>query len=164
MYNFFAKNGTTVAMLTALAVTLIFIISAVTGMSSDGYAVGTDLAGMGKEKVAQMGYFDIGLSLTIFLLVSSLILLVIFGVWTLIKFPKALKSTIIFSGLLLGLFFALYATATKESTGKLGRALEEFQISDSVNSFVTAGLWSMIIMSLGAVLIMVAMEVRNMFK
>ena len=60
MYNFFAKNGTTVAMLTALAVTLIFIISAVTGMSSDGYAVGTDLAGMGKEKVAQMGNIDLG--------------------------------------------------------------------------------------------------------
>ncbi len=164
MYKFFAKNGTTVAMLAGVLVTVIFLVSAILGMSGDGYAVGTDLAGMGKEKVAQMGYFDIGLMLTILLLVISLILLVFFGAVTLMKFPKSLKSTLVFSGLLLGLFFAFYFTATKETAGKLGHALQEFQISDSVNSFVTAGLWSMIILCIGALVIMVGMEVRNMFK
>lgn len=164
MYKFFAKNGTTVAMLAGVFVTVIFLVSAILGMSGDGYAVGTDLAGMGKEKVAQMGYFDLGLMLTILLLVISLVLLVIFGVVTLMKFPKSLKSTLVFSGLLMGLFAAFYFTATKETSGKLGHVLQEFNISDSVNSFVTAGLWSMIILCVGALVVMVGMEVRNMFK
>ncbi len=164
MYNFFATNGTTVAMLTGVFVTLVFLISAVVGMSSDGYAVGTDLAGLGKEKVAQMGYFDIGLILTIFLLAISVVLLVIFGVWTIMKFPKSLKSTLIFSGLLFGLFLVLYFTATKETTGKLGHVIQEFKISDGVNNFISAGLWSMIILCFGALLTMVGMEIRNMFK
>lgn len=164
MYKFFAKNGTTVAMLAGVFVTLVFLIAAVSGMAADGYAVGTDLAGMGKEKVAQMGYFDIGLILTILLLAISIVLLVIFGIWTIMKFPKSLKSTLIFSGLLFGLFLVLYFTATKETTGKLGHVIQEFKISDSVNNFISAGLWSMIILCFGALLTMVGMEIRNMFK
>ncbi|MBK8700833.1 MAG: hypothetical protein IPN29_15325 [Saprospiraceae bacterium] len=164
MYKYLAKNGTSIAMLVGSAVTLIFLLAAIIGLGNDGYAVGTDLASLGKEKVAQMNYFDVGLYLTIGLMVVSIISLLVFGVITMMKFPKTLKSTLIFSGLLLGLFFVLFFTATKENTGKLGRTLQEFQITDGVNSFVTAGLWSMIILCLGALLIMVAAEVKNMFK
>ena len=88
----------------------------------------------------------------------------LFGVWTIIKFPKSLKSTLIFSGLLFGLFLVLYFTATKETTGRLGHVIQEFKISDGVNNFISAGLWSMIILCVGALVMMVGMEIRNMFK
>lgn len=164
MYNYFAKNGPTIAMLVGTGITIIFLVAAVIGMGADGYDVGADLAGQGREKVMQMNYFDTGLILTLILLAISLVLYLIFGVWTIMKFPKSLKSTLISSGLIAGVFLALYFTATRETTGKLAAKLDEFQISDGVNRFVSAGLWLMIILSVVAILLMIAMEVRNMFK
>ena len=123
-------------------------------MSGDGYAVGTDLAGLGKDKVAQMDYFDIGLMLTIFLLVISVVLLVLFGVWTIIKFPKSLKSTLIFRDFYLDSFSSYILPLPKKPQEDWGHVIQEFKISDGVNNFISAGLWSMIILC-GALVMMV---------
>lgn len=163
MYKFLTKNGTFVAFGVGVLVTLAFIISAVTGLKADGYDAGTDLTTM-KDKFADMGYFNIGLYLTLFLLVVCIVALVLFMIVDVFKFPKQTVKGIIGFVALVAIFFIIKAVAQVETGPLWSRLAGEFNITDGVSKTISAGIWTTILLLVGATLTMILSELRNFFK
>ena len=69
--------------------TIAIMASALAGLGADGYDASTDLVGLGKEKIPAMQYFDLGLYLTLALLVVCVIALFAFMILDIFKFPKS---------------------------------------------------------------------------
>ncbi|MCB0646833.1 MAG: hypothetical protein KDC49_09220 [Saprospiraceae bacterium] len=163
MYKFLTKNGTFVAFGVGVLVTLAFIISAITGLKADGYDAGTDLTTM-KDKFEGMGYFNIGLYLTLFLLAVCVIALLLFMVVDVFKFPKQTLKGIIGFVALIVIFFIIKAVAKVEVGPLWSRLSEDFSVTDGISKTISAGIWITILLLAGATLTMILSELRNFFK
>jgi len=165
MYKFLTKNGQAIALGLGVLVVAIFLGSALSGMSSAGYDVGTDLNKLSAEQKADIGFFNPGIALTVFMAgLAAFLALVVFGIMDLVKFPKsALKFGV---GLiaLLAIFFILYSTSSGEGTGKLAMLIDKFDVTPRVSKFISAGIWTTIGLAAAAAGIMVLAEIRNIFK
>jgi len=112
MYKFLTKNGQLLAILLGVAVVAIFLITVFTGLDGAGYSVGDDLNQIMKdapegEKPA-FDFFNLGLGLTIGLIVIAFIAALIFGLWQLSDNVSKLISGGIWTTLmLLGGAFAI---------------------------------------------------------
>jgi len=164
MYKLLTKYGQTGALLIGIAITAIFLITALSGLSSAGYDMGTDLNALDDEAKAAIGFFDAGLWLTIILAVIAIALaFVVFGVWDLIKYPKQAIKFLIGFVVLLGIFFILYSTASAEVVGFEDKMMEN-EITPGISKFISAGIWTTIGLGGAAFLAMVLSEIRNAFK
>lgn len=163
MYKFLTKNGTFAAFSVGLLVTLAFLISAITGLSSDGFDAGTDLTTM-KDKFSTMGYFNVGLYLTIALLVICIATLVIFMIVDIFKFPKETIKGIIGFVALIVIFFIIKSIAKVEEGPLWTRLASDFNITDGVSKTISAGIWITVLLMAAAALTMIISELRNFFK
>ena len=164
MYKLLTKYGQTGALLVGVAVTAIFLITVMTGLSSAGYDMGTDLNALDDEAKAAIGFFDAGLWLSIILAVIAIVLaFVIFGVWDLIKYPKQAIKFLIGFVVLLVIFFILYSSANPEVVGFEDKMMEN-KITPNISKFISAGIWTTIGLGSVAFLAMVLSEIRNAFK
>ncbi len=165
MYKFLTKNGQALAFGLGGLVVAIFLITALTGLSSAGYEVGTDLNKLSADQKAGMNFFNIGIGLTVFMAaLAGFLALVVFGITDLMKFPKSAIKFGIGLLALLAVFFVLYSTASGEATGSLARIIDKFNVTDGVSKFISAGIWTTIGLALSAAGIMFVAEIRNMFK
>jgi len=134
------------------------------GLSSAGYDMGTDLNALDDEAKAAIGFFDAGLWLTIILAVIAIVLaFVVFGVWDLIKYPKQAIKFLIGFIVLVVIFFILYKSANPEVIGFEDKMIEN-KITDNISQFISAGIWTTIGLGSLAFLAMVLSEIRNAFK
>ena len=165
MYKFLTNHGTFAAFGIGVVLTLAFLVSAITGLGADGYDAGTDLVGLGKEKIPGMGYFNVGLYLTLALLGATILALLVFMVVDVFKFPKATIKGLIGFAALVVIFFVLRAVAKVEVGPMWDRfASSEFNITDGISKTITAGIWVTLLLMASAALIMIVAEVRNFFK
>ena len=164
MYNFLVKKGTTISFLVGLVVIAIFLIMAVSGLSSAGYDTGTDLVAQGKEAMSDMNFFNPGIAMTLGLIIIAVLAMLAFGVIGLIKFPKqGMRSIMVFGGLVI-LFFILRAIAPDDIGAKMAELREEFQISDGISSFINGGILTTLVLIGFAAVAMIFFEIRNAFK
>ncbi len=164
MYKLLTKYGQTGALLVGVAVTAIFLITVMTGLSNAGYDMSTDLNDLDAEAKAAIGFFNPGLALTIALAVIAVVLaFVVFGIWDLIKYPKSAIKFLIGFVVLLVIFFGLYASANPEVVGFEEKMMEN-DITDGISKFISAGIWTTIGLLTIAFLAMVLSEIRNAFK
>lgn len=164
MYKLLTKYGQTGALLVGILVTAIFLITVMSGLSSAGYDMGTDLNALDDEAKAAIGFFDAGLWLTIILAVIAIVLaFVVFGVWDLIKYPKQAIKFLIGFVVLLVLFFILYSSASPEVVGFEDKMMEN-DITPNISKFISAGIWTTIGLGGLAFLAMILSEIRNAFK
>ncbi len=164
MYKLLTKYGQTGALLVGIAVTAIFLITVMSGLSSAGYDMGTDLNALDDEAKAAIGFFNTGLWLTIVLAVIAIALaFVVFGVWDLIKYPKQAIKFLIGFVVLLVIFFILYSSANPEVVGFEDKMIEN-DITPGISKFISAGIWTTIGLGSLAFLAMVLSEIRNAFK
>ena len=164
MYKLLTKYGQTGALLVGIAVTAIFLITVMSGLSSAGYDMGTDLNALDDEAKAAIGFFDAGLWLTIVLAVIAIALaFIVFGVWDLIKYPKQAIKFLIGFVVLIILFFILYSSANPEVIGFEDKMMEN-DITPGISKFISAGIWTTIGLGSLAFLAMVLSEIRNAFK
>lgn len=163
MYKFLTKNGTFLAFGVGVIVTIAFLVSAMSGLSADGYDAGTDLTAM-KDKFTTMGYFNLGLYLTIVLLVICIAVLVVFMVVDIFKFPKEMIKGMIGFAALIVVFLILNATVKAETGPLWTRLSTEFGITEGISKTISAGIWITIILMAAAALTMIISEFRNFFK
>ena len=157
MYKFLIKNGQGIALGVGIAVVAIFLISVMTGLSGAGYDMSTDLNKLTSEQKADIGFFNLGLGLTIALVVIALVLaFVVFGLADLIKFPKSAMKIGLGFVVLAVIFFIVYSTASGEATGDLGETLDKFQITPNVSKFISAGMFTtigLLVLSVAAIVL-----------
>jgi len=166
MYKFLTKNGQLLAILLGVAVVAIFLITVFTGLDGAGYSVGDDLNQIMKdapegEKPA-FDFFNLGLGLTIGLIVIAFIAALIFGLWQLITSPKQSLKGILAVVAIAAIFFAFYSTGVAE-VAKEG-LLDKHGVSDNVSKLISGGIWTTLMLLGGAFAIMILSEVRNLFK
>ncbi|MBX2814758.1 MAG: hypothetical protein KTR24_02125 [Saprospiraceae bacterium] len=156
MYKLFTKHGQLFAFGIALLVIVLFLVQVLGGI--DGFN------GLAKEDRGSTTIFDMGLQLTIGLLIICAVVAVLFGIYQMVTNPKAAIKGIAALVILGVLFFALYSSSEAETTGIVGNAAEEFKVSDGSSKIISAGLKSTLILAGLAAAAFVVSEVRNFFK
>lgn len=164
MYKLLTKHGQTGALLVGIAVTAIFLITVLSGLSAAGYDMGTDLNDLDDETIAAIGFFDVGLALTMILAVIAIVLaFFVFGIWDLIKYPKSAIKFLIGFVVLLIVFYVIYASANPEVVGFEDKMMEN-KITEGISKFISAGVWTAIGLCAIAFVGMLLSEVVNAFK
>lgn len=165
MYQLLAKKGQLFAIGTGVLFVVIFLGSVFSGLSSSGYTVGDDLNAIMKANPDQtFSFFDIGLQLTIALIIIGLVAAVLFGLYQLISAPKQSMKGIIGILVIVGLFFALYSAAGTDADTILGKTLQKFSISDNVSKLISGGILTTLILGGISLVSMVLFEIYNLFK
>ena len=161
MYNFLVKNGTAVAMGVGTAITLLFVISVLTGLSGAGYDTSTDLL---EVDYKSLGAFDLGIYLTAFLSLIAILFMLGGIIIDLVKNRKSSMKMILGVVALIVLFIILYSTASFDTGGKWDYLNSEFGVGEGASKFISAGIWTTGLLLIVSILAIAISEVRNFFK
>lgn len=165
MYSLLAKRGQLFAILLGVAVVVIFLGSVIGGLSGAGYNMGTDLVQVLKNDPAQkFTFFDIGLYLTIGLVIVAAVLALLFGLYQMLTNIKGSMTGIISLAVIAAIFFGFYSSAPDDLTGAIAPVLQQFDISAGISKFISGSLWTTIIMAVLSLAAMILLEIWNMFK
>lgn len=156
MYTTLTKYGQLIAFAIAAIIIVVFLAQVNSGLDS--------FSGLAKEDRGSTTIFDLGLKLTLGLLVICAIVAVLWGIFHMVTNPKGAIKGILALVVLGVLFFALYTTSEAETTGVVGNAAEQFKVSENDSKIISAGLKSTLILSGLAAAAFVVSEVRNFFK
>ena len=165
MYKFLTKNGQSLALGLGVLVIAIFLISIYSGFSSMGYDMSTDLNKLTDAEQANIGFFDSGIALTVAMIIIAFALaFVVFGIFDLVKFPKnAIKFAIGVLGLAI-VFYALYATSSFDTGGRLAKLNEDFEITPTISKFISGGIKTTLGLLGFSVIAVVVGELWALFK
>ena len=156
MYKFLTKNGQILAFGIGVLVVALFLISVTGGIG--------DFNMLAKEDKGTTTIFDLGLQLTIALLIICAIAAVLFGFYHLITNPKGAIKLIIGLVVLGALFFILLSTSEPETTGIVAAATEKHNVEPNESKLVSAMIKSTLGLGVIAILAFVVAEIRNFFK
>ncbi|MEE9438912.1 MAG: hypothetical protein V3V14_07930 [Saprospiraceae bacterium] len=141
MYKFLIKKGPTLALGLGATVIAIYLISIYSGFNGGPYDMSTDLAKLSDTQLADVTYFDSGIKITVLLVsIAFLLAFVVFGIRSLIMYPKSAIKFLVGFLALAGVFFALYSMADVETIGSLGMSHEKFNITDNISKFISGGI------------------------
>lgn len=156
MYKFLSKNGQLLAFGLGALLSIIFIVSWLSGNAA--------LQAMPKEEQPTTGIFDAGLLGSAFLFIAAAFAALVFGVLqTATNFKGSLKG-IIGVGVLVAVFLVSYATSSVETTGMVADAAKKMGTSDNTVKLIGAGLNTTIILAIVTLASLVISEIRNFFK
>jgi hypothetical protein len=161
MYNFLVKNGTALAMGIGTLVTILFIASVAIGLSSSGYDTSTDLLTVDYKSITA---FNLGIYLTSLLALIAILLMLGGVVWDLIRNRKSSMKMVVGILSLVVIFVVLYVTAKYDTGGRWDYLNNEFKVGESASKFITAGIWTTVILLIISTLAILVSEVRNFFK
>ena len=164
MYSFLTKHGQTAALGLGVLCIAIFLITTLSGISSAGYDMSTDLNALPDDAKDGIFFFNPGIRLTVFLVVACFVLALAFGLLNFVKFPKASMKAAIGLVAILVIFGILYATSSMESAGKLGMLHDKFSVSEGTSKFISGGIKTTVGLSIVAFFVMIGFEIRNLFK
>lgn len=161
MYNFLVKNGTALAMGIGTLVTILFIASVALGLSSSGYDTSTDLLTVDYKSITA---FNLGIYLTSLLALIAILLMLGGVVWDLFRNRKSSMKMVVGILALIIIFVVLYVTAKYDTGGRWDYLNNEFKVGESASKFITAGIWTTVILLIVSTLAILVSEVRNFFK
>lgn len=143
-YKTLAKNGQTVAFgAGALLIIIFFLINVTAGLDS------------ALNFIIWAG---------IILLVLTIVVLVGYALYQIIRDPKDSVKGLIGMGALLVLFLILYLVTTPDTGGKIGELREEFNITDNLMKAISSGILTTFILAVLGIGAFLYSEVRNLFK
>lgn len=156
MYQFLSKYGQLCAFGLGLLISVIYFTQVFTGL--DGFNA------LSKEAQLGTGIFNFGLSASIGLAVLCVLTIASFGLLYFFRNPsKAIRGILPF--LLIGvLAVILFMFSQAEQSGPMMELAQRFELTPNVEKFISAGLWTSLIMFGAAILFLAAMEVRNLFN
>lgn len=165
MYKFLTKNGQSLALGLGVLVIAIFLINIYSGFSSAGYDMSTDLNKLSDAEQADISFFNTGIWLTRAMIILAFVLaFVVFGIADLIKFPKnAIKFAIGVLGLAI-VFYALYASSSFDTGGRLAKLNDDFDITPTISKFISGGIKTTLGLLGFSALAIIAGEVWALFK
>ncbi|MCB0665790.1 MAG: hypothetical protein KDC80_08215 [Saprospiraceae bacterium] len=156
MYKLLTKHGQLAAFGLGLLVIIIFMVSVMSGI--EGFDA------LSKEDQYNSTIFDMGLKLTLVLLVVCAVAAILFAIYQMITNPKAALKGMVALVVLVILFFVLYSMSVAETSGPVAEAAEEFGLTDNQSRMVSAGINSTLLLGGVAVAAFIISEIRNLFK
>ena len=156
MYKMLTKHGQLAAFGLGLLVIIIFLVSVLSGI--DGFNA------LAKEDQYSSTIFDMGIRLTVILLVVCTIVAILFAIYQMITNPKGAIKGIVALVVLAIAFAVLYSMSVPETTGPVAESVEEFGLTETQSKMVSAGIKSTLILGGLAVAAFVFSEIRNLFK
>ena len=158
MYKFLINKGQTVAFVLGAGVSILFAIVIYMGIKDRG------LAEMSIDSLVKTDIFNFGIQASIGLILLAVLILVIFAVRGLFTNFRGSLKVILGLGVIVGLFGIFYAISTPDKGGILGRLAQEFNITDGISKFISAGIKTTLTLLVLALVIWVFSELRNAFK
>ncbi len=164
MYRLLTNKGQLFAIILGVLVVVIFLGSVFSGLSNAGYTMGDDLNAIMKTTDQTFDFFDLGLQLTLVLIVIGLLSAVLFGLYQLISAPKQSIKGIIGMAVIAILFFALYSTAGTDVDSVIGDVIAKFGVTDNTSKLISGGIMTTLILLGLSLASMLLFEVYNLFK
>jgi hypothetical protein len=164
MYNFLIKHGQLIALAVGALGIVVFLINALSGLSSMGIDYSTNLYDLDKEVVSQINGFNFGLYLAIVLIIIAAAAWVLFGIYRLASHPASALKGIIPFALIVVLFIILYASSTAETTGRIWETAQQFNITEGISKLISGALWTAVGLIGVALLALLFSEIRNALK
>ena len=153
------------AILLGVLVVVVYLATVISGLGSSGYSLSDDLNQIMKNNPdQQFSFFNIGLGLTVLMIVLCFVFAVLFGIWQLVTNPKGSVKAIISVVAIIAVFFAMYSMADSDANSAIAITLQKFNLTDNTSKLISGGLWSTIILAVLALGAMVVFEVYNLFK
>lgn len=162
MYQLLTKHGSVFALALGAIVSIGALLMIFSGL--DGFNALT------KETKATTDIFNFGIYGAVFLIGLAALAAVGFGIFQLATNPKGSIKVLAGIAVLALVFFIGYMLSTEDAGPKTALAIQEYKdgikggISEGSSKLVSAGIWTTLLLIGGGVLILVASEVRNIFK
>lgn len=165
MYSLLAKKGQLFAILLGVGVVVIYLATVIGGIGSAGYDMSSDLNQVLKNNPDQsFDFFNVGLQLTIGLVVIAAAAAVFFGLYQMISSPKDSLKGIIGVAVIAAVFFGLYSSADADTASAIGNTIQKFKISENVSKLISGGILTTGILAGVSLVAMVLFEIYNIFK
>jgi hypothetical protein len=163
LYNILLKNGDAIAVGFSALMFILFALSVYLGSQSAGYDLST-LTDMPDK--SNVNIFNVGL-VTVIVLGFIAIILTIFGiVWDIIKNFKTGAKSVLGFGAIIVAFLAFYFTSSHDSGGRFEAywSKDPFYITENLSKFISAGLYTLIVLTFVSFLLILFYEVKSFFK
>ncbi|HKK88334.1 MAG TPA: hypothetical protein VJ917_05750 [Saprospiraceae bacterium] len=135
MYELLSKKGLLFAFLLGLAVVLLFYVPVLTGVDA--------FNALPEEEQTNTSIFDLGLWLTIILVVIAALAIIGFSILSIAKDIKGSLRGLVGLGVILLIFIIGYAmTGTPDEGTRLASVIERFQVSISDQQIINGALFS----------------------
>ncbi|MEL7120614.1 MAG: hypothetical protein AAFO07_14270 [Bacteroidota bacterium] len=157
MYNFLVRNGQAVAFLLGVAITVIFLISVVSGISAFNM--------LPEDQQDQTSIFDVGLYGAIVLVIVAAIGMLVFGLFQIATNLKGSVKGLIGLAVLVIIFIVAYTSANGVPEGAVAAAADKAGgLSPGNLKFIGGAITTTLILIGIAALAFVFSEIRNFFK
>lgn len=157
MYKFLTKNGQTISFMVGLAITVIFLGTVFSGLEEFNML---DPKTTGRNS----DLFNIGINAAVALVVICAIGMIVFILLNIVTNIKGNIKLLIGIGVIGTLFFVMFGGATYESTGPIAERLTKYSITNGQNGFIVGGIWTALILTIGAFASFIILEILNFFK
>lgn len=166
LYRFFASKGQMFGFLLGIALVALTLISVISGIDGAGYEIGTDFNKMMKTEgnTETFDFFNLVAYIPPILVILIIAIMVLFGIIQLVKNPKGSVKILAGLAIVAVLAFIFYSSAVSETDGKVGFLLDKFEVGTTASKMISAGIKTVLTLLGGAVVLMVASEIRNLFK
>jgi len=164
LYTFLSAKGQLGALILGVLASAIAIGSIYSGIKSN-YSLSTDLVPIMKaDPTLTFDFFNPAISIVIALVVIAAALMLLFGIFGILKNPKGSLKAIIGLAALIILFFVFYATSTSGMESGLADLLGEFDVSENVSKYISGGIKTAVWGGIIAFVAAAVMEILNLFK
>lgn len=163
LYNYLVKDGDAIAVGLSGVLFVIFALSVYFGAQSGGYSLGS-LTDMPDK--SNINCFNSGLWMMIILGIIA-ILLMVFGIfWDLFKNFKSGSKSIFGFGALVIAFIVLYYTSSYDTGGRYDAywSNPEFHLNKGISKAISAGLYSLMGLTVVAFALILFYEIKSFFK
>ncbi len=157
MYNFLAKNGQALAFGVGALLTVIFLLSAFSGLEQFNM--------QSREDQWTTNIFNIGFYAAIILTVLCLVAAVVFGLLQMAGSPKSALRGLIGIAALLGIFFLIYSSVDPSAAPADVQAVEkQFEVTAQQSKFISGSIITTAVLAGIALVTFLVFEVINLFK
>jgi len=158
MYKFLTKNGQTMSFMVGLVITVIFLVMVFSGLEQFNTLDP-------KTTARESNLFNFGINAAVGLVVLCAIGMIAFVLLNIVTNLKGNIKLLIGLGVIGVLFFVMFGGATYEAAGTpIGDRLAEYAITDGQNGFIVGGIWTALILTVGAFASFIILEILNFFK
>ncbi len=158
-YNFLSRKGVAVAFGAVVVVFIIALIPIITGLSEFS-EIPTERQAFAPEG----GIFQAGIWIAIALLALAVVTTLLLSLTQIASNPKEAKKGLISFGVIVILFGAFFAMTNSEVSGSLGATIETFNVTETIFKVISGGIQLALLMLVGAVAMVVLLEIWGYFK
>lgn len=166
LFNFLNSKGQMGALILAVVCIVIVLGSIFGGLSSSNYDVGTDLVQILKDKdsTETFDFFNSAITIPVILICIAALLLVVFGIRSLVTDPKGSLKFIVSAAAVVVLFFIFQSMADAHVTGKAAELVAKDNLSDSTVKMIGGGITTTVLLIGAAIVAAVVGGIINLFK